>query len=204
MHLMFLGKPGSGKGTQAALLSKKLSIPAISIGQILRKIGSSNSSLAKKIRMYTDKGNLIPAQLSIDILKKRLSEKDCKKGYILDGFPRNLMQAKLWKEPVDKVFLIDIPNKIVLERIIYRRNCIKGHLHNLKTNPPKNQNYCDVCGEKLTIREDDKPTVIKNRLAIFKKNSLPAIHFYKKKNMLVRVDGNLSVQETFAEILKHI
>jgi len=204
MILVFLGKPGSGKGTQATLLSKKLKIPAISMGELLRKIEKENSPLGKFVKKRIDKGLLMPDEITFKILKKRLQRKDCRKGFIIDGFPRTVSQAEMLEKikKVDKVIYIDVPDKVIVKRLSSRRECSCGAVYNMITNPPKNDEICDVCGKKLYIRNDDKPETVKKRLNVYNKQTKPLIDFYKKKKLLAKVNGNQEIKKIFKDIMK--
>jgi len=204
MILVFLGKPGSGKGTQATLLSKKLKIPAISMGELLRKIEKENSPLGKFVKKRIDKGLLMPDEITFKILKKRLQRKDCRKGFIIDGFPRTVSQAEMLEKikKVDKVIYIDVPDKVIVKRLSSRRECSCGAVYNMITNPPKNDEICDFCGKKLYIRNDDKPETVKKRLNVYNKQTKPLIDFYKKKKLLAKVNGNQEIKKIFKDIMK--
>ncbi|MCD6381521.1 MAG: adenylate kinase [Candidatus Aenigmarchaeota archaeon] len=205
MKLVLLGPPGSGKGTYSSRLAKELGIPHISTGDLLREEVSKGSELGKKAKEYMDKGELVPNEIVLEILKQRLQQPDCEKGFILDGFPRNLEQAKILDEitEIDKVIYLDVPDEIIIERLSNRRICKKcGAIYNLKTMPPKVPGKCDICGGELYQREDDKPEVVKNRLVVYRENTTPLINYYKEKGILVefKIEHEIPVEEGIKKI----
>ncbi len=202
MIVIFLGKPGSGKGTQAELVSEKLEIPVISMGEILRNIKRQKTETAKKVSKLIDKGQFVPDNLIFGILDKRLRRKECNKGYILDGFPRTLYQAKMFKQKVDSVIYIDVSNSTIIKRLSSRRECSCGKVYNLLTKKPKKQGVCDDCGKNLYIREDDKPETVKKRLQIYNMQTKPLIEFYKKKGILHKVNGEQTIKRILSDIMK--
>lgn len=200
MRLLFLGKQGCGKGTQAKIVAEKLGICHISTGDILR---NTNGSLKKEVDNYMNKGSLIPDKLMLKIIKKRIYEQDCKKGFILDGFPRNLKQAKALDKitRIDHAVDIDIPDTESMRRLSGRLNCRKcGALFNLATNPPKIMGKCDVCGSILYQRADDKPKAIKKRLEVYYKETAPIINHYKA----IKVNGTREINKVANKILEII
>ncbi len=203
MKIILLGKPGAGKGTQAELLSNWFKIPIISMGEILRNIERRKTKLGKLIGSYINKGRLIPDWIATNIVKKEIRGK---KGYILDGYPRNINQAKEFEgfERIDYVIDIYVPDSIIVKRLSARRECVCGMSYNLLTNPPKKDLICDVCERKLYRRKDDNPKTIKRRLIVYKKRTKPLIDFYKRKGVLIRVNGNLPIKKTFNQIIKNL
>jgi len=201
MNLIFVGAQGSGKGTQGKIISKELGIAHISTGDILR---SSKGELKKMVDSYSFSGKLIPSEVVIRLFKQRIKMDDCKKGFILDGFPRTIEQAKALDENVkiDKVIEIKISDKEALKRLSGRWNCKKcGIAYNVFTFPkPKKDRICDICGSPLYQREDDKPFPIKKRLKIYHKETKPILENYKDK--AVSVDGEKTIEEINEEILK--
>ena len=203
MKIILLGAPGSGKGTQAALISKLLGIPHISTGEIFRDNIQRQTEIGKKIKDIIDAGDLAPDELTIEIVKNRLSENDCKNGYLLDGFPRNIFQAQALDEfaTPDKVIELVIPFDIIEERITGRRSCLKCkksfHLSRIG-----NRKDCPFCGSELFIREDDNLSSIKERLAVYKKQTEPLIDYYFKQNKLYPIKADLSIEEVFAGVKK--
>ncbi len=206
MKIILLGAPGAGKGTQAEKIIKKYNIPQISTGDILRENVKNNTELGKKAKEYMDKGELVPDDIIIGIIKDRLAKDDCKNGYILDGFPRTIPQAEALKEAlkpdkIDVVLFIDVSDEVVIERLSLRRVCKNcGAIYHLKFNPPKEENKCDKCGGELYQRDDDKEETIKNRLSVYREQTEPLVSYYEKENILKRIDGNKSVEEIATEI----
>lgn len=201
MKFIFVGAQASGKGTQGEIIAKKLNIIHISMGEVLREI--KDSPLKKQIDSLINKGNLVSDKLTIKILLQRLKEKDAKKGFILDGFPRNLEQAKMFDKlvKIDKVIEIAISDKETFERIFYRLSCPKdGTVFNTKTNPPKKDSLCDICGTKLVKRADDNEETIKKRLKIYHEETEPILKFYKNK--VVKIDGKQLIPKVTRDILK--
>lgn len=209
MILVFLGKPGSGKGTQAELVSEKLGIPVITTGKILRNIEKGSNPLAEEVKEKIDKGELVPDNLIMKILKERLQQEDCQEGYILDGFPRNSEQAEMFnntfEENIDKVFYIEVSDEAIIKRLSSRRECPScGRVYNLITNPPKDDETCDFCGDTLLTREDDKPDVIRKRLEIYNNQTKELIDYYKQKDLLIEIDGEKPIEKVFEEIMNFI
>lgn len=202
-NLIIFGIQGSGKGTQAKILAKDLGIPHISTGDMLREEAKKNTERGKFIRSLIEKGNLVPDEIITEMLKERLSRPDAKGGVILDGYPRNLNQAKLLDEicEVSKAIYLNISDEEAMERALWRRTCPKcGKIYHLKFSPPKNENLCDECGVALVWREDDKEEAIKIRLAKFHEQTEPLIDFYKKKDILVEIDGVGAIEEVARRI----
>ncbi len=205
MKLVLLGKPGSGKGSEAELLAKTLKVPQISMGDILRSIEREKTEIGRMVSAYIDKGELVPDELAMTIFKERISKPDCKKGLLLDGFPRYLEQAneldKLMK--IDKAIYLDVPDDLIIKRLSNRRSCSNcGAVYNLITNPPKKEGVCDKCGKDLYIRNDDKPETIKNRLKIYNEQTKPVVNFYSNKGILIKIDGSKSIDEVHKNVLK--
>ncbi len=202
MILVFLGKPGSGKGTQAKFVSEKLKIPVITMGQILRNIEKENTPLAQEVKERIDRGELVPDKLVLGILKERLQKEDCRDGYILDGFPRNLNQAKTFEARIEMVFYIKVSDEAIIRRLSSRRECPQcGRVYNLITNPPEKDEICDFCEVDLIIREDDKLETIKKRLEVYRKETEELIDYYKQKGLLVDIDGEKPINQVFEEIM---
>ena len=206
MKIVLLGVQGSGKGTQAKLIAEKYHVPHISTGDEFRRIQKEDSELGRKVREILNHGHLVPDDLTDTIVKKRLSEKDCKEGYILDGYPRNLHQAKYLDsiQKIDYALEVNIRDTEAIHRLSSRRNCSKcGRIYNLYTNAkPKKDELCDSCGIKLTQREDDKPEAIKKRLELYKKETEPVIQYYRNKHILYSIDGKQDIEKIFKEIQK--
>ena len=195
-NIVLLGAPGAGKGTQAALIAKEYNIPHISTGDILRRNIKEATELGKLAKSYIDKGALVPDEVVIDIVKDRLTEQDAQNGYILDGFPRTIAQA----EALSKVAKIDIalnivvPFETIIERLSGRRVCICGETSHV--NVLKGNDVCPKCGQKMFIRDDDKPETVKARLDVYEKQTAPLIGFYQKEGVLVDINAT-TVEATF-------
>ncbi len=215
MNLILLGPPGAGKGTQAKKIVEKYGIPHIATGDILRDAVAKGTELGKKAKEYMDRGELVPDDIVIGIVKERLQQPDCEKGFLLDGFPRTLKQAEALDEmlkelgkKIDAVIYIDVPEEEIVKRIVNRRTCRKcGAVYHLIYAPPKEPNKCDKCGGELYQRDDDKEETVRQRFRVYMENTAPLIEYYEKKGLLYRVDGTKSIDEVFAqieEILKKI
>lgn len=209
MRVILLGTPGGGKGTQAKLICDHLNIPHISTGDIFRAKIKEGSELGKKISEYTQKGQLVPDQLTISLIEDRLEKEDCAHGFLLDGFPRDENQARALdlilnkkNEHVDFVFLIDVPKDVILDRISGRRVCPKcGESYHIKYNPPKIKGICDVCGTELIHRSDDQEEIVLDRLVIYNDTTKPILDFYLKKGILHKMQGDEEINEIFSKII---
>jgi len=212
MNLIMLGPPGAGKGTQAKMLVEKFGIPQISTGDMLREAVKQGTELGKKAKEYMDKGVLVPDDIVIGIVKERLSQPDCEKGFILDGFPRTILQAEALDEAltelgkkIEYAINIDVPEDELIKRLSGRRTCRKcGAMYHVIFNPPKEEGKCDKCGGELYQRDDDKEETIKKRLEVYKSQTQPLIDYYQKKGNLVNVSGTGSIQEIFEEVVRII
>ncbi|MFQ6088454.1 MAG: adenylate kinase [Candidatus Methanofastidiosia archaeon] len=210
MRIIILGPPGSGKGTQAKLISQRFSIPHISSGDLLRDAISKGTELGKKARDYIEKGLLVPDEVVFGLMDERLKERDTMGGFILDGFPRNLRQAHhlekiLSGKSMDLVIYLDVPEEVIVERFSGRRSCKKcGRVYHLKRNPPAKDEICDSCGEKLIKRRDDEEDVVRKRIQVFKDQTQPLIAHYKKYRKLKKVNGKGEVLKVFSEILSEL
>jgi len=210
MILILLGAPGVGKGTQGALISKEYNIPQISTGDILRNEVKNETELGKKAKVYMDKGELVPDDVIIGMMENRIKQDDCKNGFILDGFPRTVAQAEAFDEmlkknglELDRVLLIDVPEEEIIERLTGRRVCPNcGAVYHVKNNPPKKEGICDKCGSALVQRDDDKEEVVRNRLEVYKKNTMPLVDYYTKTSKLVKIDGTGEISEIFERVKK--
>ena len=206
MKLILLGPPGAGKGTQAKLICEKLDIPAISTGNILREAIAAGTELGVMAKKFIDDGKLVPDDVILNIIRERLSQKDCNGGFLLDGFPRTIPQAQALCEmgvKIDKVISVEVADDAIIDRMSYRRICDKcGASYNLKLIKPKTDGVCDDCGGNLIVRKDDKPETVKERLSIYHKTTEPLKAYYEKAGILVSVDGEQSKDEVFASITK--
>lgn len=208
MKIIMLGAPGAGKGTQAKKLAAKYDIPHISTGDIFRANIKEGTELGTKAKGYMDQGLLVPDELVIDLVVDRLTWEDAKKGYVLDGFPRSIPQAQALTdalaakgEKVDFAIDIEIPDQNIIERMGGRRACVGcGATYHIVNIPPKTEGICDTCGEKLILRDDDKPETVKKRLDVYHEQTQPLIDYYKEEGVLKAVDGTLSMDECFAAI----
>ena len=201
-----MGPQGAGKGTVAAILKDKLDIPHISMGDIFRDTVKSNSPLGKKLQEIMSKGELVPLEITSQMLRERLSQPDCKKGYLLDGYPRNLEQAEVLDaiEEVDKVVVLEVPRKISIERLTSRIQCKQcGAVFNLKSMPPKKQGICDLCGGTLYQRDDDKEQAIIKRLEIYEEETIPLKKRYASKVLEINT-AEKSVDEVYQALISSL
>lgn len=200
MKIIFFGAPGAGKGTQAEIVSEKLNIPTISTGAIIRAAIKSGTEMGKSAQSYIEKGALVPDEVVIGIIKDRLSEDDCKNGYILDGFPRTIPQAQALDNmgvDIDVVLEIHVPDDEIVTRMSGRRVCLKcGATYHTKYNPSKTVDVCDKCGETLSIRKDDDPQVVLSRLEVYHKETEPLKDYYADKGILKTVVGREELADT--------
>lgn len=205
MKLILLGPPGAGKGTQAEILNKKLGIPTISTGNILRAAVKNGTPVGLKAKEYMDAGKLVPDEVIIGVISERLAEADCQNGFILDGVPRTIPQAEALEKAgisFDAVVSIEISDEEIVERMAGRRVCTAcGAPYHVKNMPPKVEGVCDACGGKLEARADDKPEVVRDRLQVYHKETAPLKDFYAVRNLLKTVDNQPTVAETTTAIL---
>ena len=206
MNLIILAAPGAGKGTQAEILSEHYSIPTISTGAILRKNIKDGTALGDIAKKYIDDGKFVPDDVMIDIVKNRLSQDDCKNGFILDGFPRNIQQAEVLKNSgikIDTVLTLEVEDEDIIERIGGRLECAScGASFHVKYRKPEKDGVCDLCGGQLRTRADDKPETVKERLKTFHEKTEPLKAFYKKEGILKVAYGKEGIEETSKEVLK--
>ena len=203
MKLVFIGPPGIGKGTYAKAISQKYGIPHISTGDIFREEIAKGSELGRKVKEYVDKGLLVPDEIVVEVVRKRLSQPDCAKGFILDGFPRTLKQAEALDRitRIDAVLLFNAPLEIIIERVSGRRICPNcGAIYHIKWRPPKTPDICDVCGARLIRRHDDDPEVVRRRYEIYLETFTPIIEYYRRKGLLVEVDASHEAEKVIMEI----
>ena len=209
MIIVMLGAPGAGKGTQAAMICDKYDIPHVSTGDIFRANIKNGTELGKKAKAFMDEGKLVPDELTIELLLDRVSQDDCAKGYVLDGFPRTIPQAEVLTnalakagEKVDFAINVDVPDENIIKRMSGRRSCPKcGASYHVEFVPSKKEGICDVCGSELIQREDDKPETVKNRLSVYHDQTQPLIEYYEKAGALQAVDGTKDKDEVFADIV---
>ena len=206
MRLILLGAPGAGKGTQAEILSKLLDIPTISTGNILRAAMKAGAEVGLKAKSYVESGKLVPDDVIIGIIQERLAEPDCAKGYILDGVPRTIPQAQTMEDmgvQIDCALSIEVEDEVIVRRMSGRRTCkdCSATFH-VENNPPKVEGKCDFCGGELTIRADDAPETVKNRLLTYHRDTEPLKAFYAERGKLRTVDNQPSIEATTAAIRK--
>ena len=205
MKLILLGAPGAGKGTQAEILCKKLGIPTISTGNILRAAIKDGTPTGMKAKSFIDAGQLVPDEVIIGIVSERLAQADCAGGYILDGVPRTIPQAEALEKAgivFDAVVSIEITDQEIVDRMAGRRVCTAcGAPFHVKNMPPKTEGVCDNCGGKLEARADDKPEVVRDRLAVYHKETAPLKDFYGERKLLKNVDNQPTVAATTTAIL---
>ena len=212
MKILLIGPPGGGKGTQAKKLSSKFNIPQISTGDMLRNHVKKMSELGIEAKEFMDKGELVPDELILKMMKSKLSDNDCNNGYILDGFPRTLPQAKGLDSlldnidsNLDKVIIIKVDDDVIIDRMSGRRvHKNSGRIYHIKYNPPKNEGLDDITNEPLSIRSDDKKETVKNRLKIYHDLTKPLINFYNIKNILFEVNGENEIENVFANIINKL
>lgn len=210
MKIILLGAPGAGKGTQAKLISEKLNIPHISTGDIFRANIKGSTPLGLKVKEYMDKGELVPDELTVEIVKDRLGNPDCVSGCILDGFPRTIPQAEYldkvlteMNEKVDVALLIDVKDEDIIERMSGRRVCTNcGMTYNIVFNPTKVEGICDVCSSPVIQRADDAAETVLNRLETYHSQTQPLIKYYENAGKLVIAKGASEVEETSARVMK--
>ena len=206
MRLILLGAPGAGKGTQAEILSKSLSIPTISTGNILRAAMKEGTPVGLEAKAYVDAGKLVPDDVIIGIIKERLAQPDCAKGYILDGVPRTIPQAEAMEAmgvEIDCALSIEVEDEVIVERMSGRRTCKDcSQTFHIVSNPPKKEGVCDFCGGELTIRKDDAPETVKARLVTYHKDTEPLKAFYEQRGKLKSVENQSTIEATTAEINK--
>lgn len=210
MRVVFLGPPGAGKGTQAKFLQGKYGACQVSTGDILRKAVQERTPLGKKAAQYLDKGELVPDDVMLNLVAERLREKDCEKGFILDGFPRTVTQAEGLEEilsdlgwGLDSVLSIRLPHAVIIQRLAERRSCKKcGNLYHKIFNPPQREGFCDCCDGELYQRQDDREETIAARLRVFENQTAPLIDYYRRQGLLKEIDGAGGVEEVRGRVLQ--
>lgn len=207
MNIILFGPPGAGKGTQAKKMVDYYGIPQISTGDILRANVREGTELGLAAKKYMDKGELVPDEVLIGIIKNRLKEQDCEKGFILDGYPRTIPQADALavildeiNKPIDTVLNLEVPDEELVERISGRLMCNCGASYHRTFNPPKKDEICDICGGKVFQRADDKEEAVKTRLSVYKKQTEPLIDYYAKQGLLITLDGTKDIDKVFEDI----
>ncbi len=213
MKIIMLGAPGAGKGTQAKLIADTYGLPHVSTGDIFRMNIKNGTQLGMEAKTYMDQGLLVPDELTVRILLDRVGQDDCKNGYVLDGFPRTIPQAEVLEDALTKLgdqidfaINVEVSDENIIRRMGGRRACLScGATYHIEHVPPKKEGICDVCGQELVLRDDDKPETVKNRLRVYQEQTQPLIDFYTKKGVLRTVDGTQDMQDVFSaikEILK--
>ncbi len=209
-HIVMLGPPGAGKGTQAKVLSEKLAVPHVSSGDIFRENLREQTELGKHAEVYINRGELVPDDVTIAMIRERISRPDCDKGVLLDGFPRTAPQAEaldeilreLDKGQVDTVPCIMVPDEVLIERLTGRRTCrAQGHVFHIMFNPPKKAGICDFDGSELYQREDDTVETVTNRIQVYLRQTQPLIDYYQQRGVLLEINGNQSIEAVFDEIM---
>jgi len=210
LKIIMLGAPGAGKGTQAKQIASKYGIPHISTGDIFRANIKNGTELGKKAKVFMDQGLLVPDELVVDLVIDRFKEADCVNGYVLDGFPRTIPQAKALDEALTKnneaveyAIDVDVPDANIISRMSGRRACVTcGATYHIVNIPSKKEGNCDVCGGELILREDDKPETVEKRLKVYHEQTQPLIDYYQGKGILKSVDGTKNLNVVFEEIVK--
>ncbi len=205
-----LGAPGAGKGTQAKKLAAQYNIPHISTGDIFRANIKNGTELGRKAKVYMDQGLLVPDDLVVDLIMDRFGQSDCENGYVLDGFPRTIPQAKALdvaltnnNDAIEYAIDVDVPDTEIVKRMSGRRACVAcGATYHLVTIPPKKEGICDVCGKELILREDDKPETVLKRLMVYHEQTQPLIDYYRNKGILRSVDGTQDPDTAFHDIIQ--
>lgn len=209
MKIIMLGAPGAGKGTQAKMIADKYQLPHVSTGDIFRANIKNNTELGQEAKQYMDQGLLVPDELTVRILLDRVAREDCKNGYILDGFPRTIPQAKVLDhalaeqdDKIDFAINVDVPDASIIDRMSGRRACLScGSTYHLKYNPTKSDGVCDSCGNETVLRDDDKEETVRKRLDVYHQQTQPLIEFYQEKGVLKEVDGTVEMKDVFQTIV---
>ncbi|MDD3220827.1 MAG: adenylate kinase [Clostridia bacterium] len=210
MKIIMLGAPGAGKGTQAKKIADLCKIPHISTGDIFRANIKQGTELGKKAKTYMDEGLLVPDELVCDLVVDRIQQDDCTNGFILDGFPRTIPQAEALTDALNAIeqkmeyaLNIDVPDENIIRRMAGRRACVGcGATYHVEFNPPKVEGICDICGEELILRDDDKPETVTNRLNVYHEQTKPLIDYYAEKGIMHTIDGTQTMDEVFSDIQK--
>ena len=210
MKIIMLGAPGAGKGTQAKQIADKYAIPHISTGDIFRANLKAGTELGKKAKEYMDQGLLVPDELTCDLVMDRISQDDCKNGFVLDGFPRTIPQAEALdaalsniNEKMDYAIDVDVPDENIVNRMSGRRACLNcGATYHIVSIPTKVEGICDRCGSQVVLRDDDQPETVKKRLDVYHEQTQPLIDYYKEQNILKTVNGTQPMEDVFAAIVE--
>ena len=210
MKIIMLGAPGAGKGTQAKKIADRYQIPHISTGDIFRANLTEGTALGRKAKSYMDQGLLVPDELTLELIMDRFQNPDCANGYVLDGFPRTIPQAEALTaalekngDSIDYAINVEVPDENIITRMSGRRACLAcGATYHVVYAPTKEEGVCDRCGEKLVLRDDDKPETVKKRLDVYHSQTQPLIDYYTKQGKLAEVDGTQSVDAVFDAIVK--
>ncbi|MDR5693943.1 MAG: adenylate kinase [Armatimonadota bacterium] len=210
MNLIFLGPPGAGKGTQARLLQARRGIPQISTGDILREAIARGSELGRKAKEYVERGNLVPDEVMVEIIAERLAQPDAQEGFVLDGFPRTVAQARSLEEllarqgrRITAVIYFHLPEEKIVQRLSGRLICTRcGAIYHVDHHPPRQLGRCDICGGPLYQRDDDRPEVVRRRLQVYRQETEPLVEFYKERGLLFLVDASQGVEALHQTILR--
>ena len=210
MKIIMLGAPGAGKGTQKKKIADLCKVPHISTGDIFRANIKEGTELGKKAKTYMDAGDLVPDELVCDLVVDRIQQDDCTEGFILDGFPRTIPQAEALtnalnaiEQKMEYALNIDVPDENIIHRMAGRRACVGcGATYHVEFNPPKTADVCDVCGDALILRDDDKPETVTNRLNVYHEQTKPLIDYYEKQGSVHTIDGTQTMDEVFSDIRK--
>lgn len=208
MKLILLGPPGAGKGTQAKRMVERYGIPQISTGDIFRKAIADGTDVGLEAKRFMDEGKLVPDDVVVKLVAERLREEDCRNGYILDGFPRTIVQAETFSElgstaKIDKVISIDVDLDALMLRLTGRRSCRECNaVYHIRFNPPAKDGICDKCGGELYQRDDDTEETVGKRIETYTRQTEPLIDYYERKGNLAVIDGNGSIDEIFGNITK--
>ncbi len=207
LNLVLLGPPGSGKGTQGERLQDDLDLPYYATGDILRRAVREETEIGKDAKEYMDKGDLVPDEVIIGVIAERIDSHEAEDGFILDGFPRTVGQADALLEKLEELrtrltaaILISVPDEEVVRRLSGRRTCPNGHIFHVEFDPPEEEDKCDVCGEELHVRDDDKPEVIKHRLKQYKEKTEPLVEWFDERGLLERVEANAPPDDVYEDI----
>ena len=207
LNLVLLGPPGSGKGTQGERLQEDLRLPYYATGDILRAAVREGTDLGNEAKEYMDRGDLVPDEVMVGLIADRVASAEAADGFILDGFPRTIAQAEALDAKLSElgrgltaVLLIDVPDDEVIRRLSGRRICPNGHVFHMDFDPPKEEGVCDICGERLEIRDDDKPEVVRHRLGTYHDKTEPLVAYYEERGVLDRVDGQRAPDEVATRI----